>query len=187
MEIRLDSPTCHIFQVSKGGTNLCNSPKNAILVRKEITRGFTWVLSLLRILLHGSFQLPRSSGSAGLLGPLWFGLESKFHELPDLSFQNIRQEAMTLHCSGFWPPDLSASYRSNNILLHRPSISFLRTPSWISHAKDFLRHSDHRFFSSGKYNKYAHPSLGWINAVTCPHPHCPSSHKWNAVTRPHPH
>lgn len=42
---------------------------------------------------------------------------------------------MTLHCSGFWPPDLFLLYSSNYILIHCPSISFLRTPRWVSREK----------------------------------------------------
>lgn len=73
-------------------------------------------------------------GSADLLGPLGFERGSKFNLLPDLS-KEIRQEVMTLHCSGFWPPDLFLLYSSNYILIHCPSISFLRTPRWVSREK----------------------------------------------------
>lgn len=90
-------PHPHIFQVFQGDTYLCNSPKMLPWLGQKLLEGFTRVLPLLWILHHESSQLLRSSGSANLLGPLWFELESKFHVLPDLCFWNIRQEAMESH------------------------------------------------------------------------------------------
>lgn len=52
-----------------------------------------------------------------------------------ISLKTIRQEAITRHCGGSQPPDLFLLYNSNNITVHCPSISFLRTPWWISHEK----------------------------------------------------
>lgn len=176
MEMSLDSfpPTPNIIQVFKDGTNPCNSPKMLPLGEK-FTRGFHLGLSSVMDFTPWVCPGAKELGICRPTGPTVIWPWVKIPLITGSMFKKKnRQEAMTLHFGGFWPPDLLFPlplYRSNTILVHCPSISFLRTPWWISHAKDFLGRSDDHCFSSGKYGEYAHLALGGISAITYPHSH----------------